>query len=136
MKTKQYSFINKRKIMEFNLNKSYNFNTKSPEILGDRFNNMKVLGYMTHGMAIKYRDVKTLNRQIGEKTNYEALSYILFSSNDTGVEHVFAIEWLDTTSIVSVNNVDLELRISNITTDDMRLIILRLRELGFVAEVI
>lgn len=121
----------------FQLKKKYNFSmkTEASMILGEKFTLMKVKGIMASTEAVKYRDIATTHEILkplvpNMSPNLVDLTYILFETID-GDEVLFALEYIDTTTIVEVNQVNLRIEILNTSTDDIQVLNNTLKELGY-----
>lgn len=121
----------------FQLKKKYNFSmlSEASMILGEKFSLMKVKGIMTSTEAVKYRDIATTHEILKPlipniSPNLVDLTYILFENID-GEEVLFALEYIDTNTIVEVNQVNLRIEILNTSTDDINVLDNTLKELGY-----
>ena len=121
----------------FQLKKKYNFSmlSEASMILGEKFSLMKVKGIMTSTEAVKYRDIATTHEVLKPlipniSPNLVDLTYILFENID-GEEVIFALEYIDTNTIVEVNQVNLRIEILNTSTDDIKVLDNALKELGY-----
>lgn len=121
----------------FQLKKKYNFSmlTEASMILGEKFSLMKVKSIMTSTEAVKYRDIATTHEILKPlipniSPNLVDLTYILFENID-GEEVLFALEYIDTNTIVEVNQVNLRIEILNTSTDDIKVLSNTLKELGY-----
>lgn len=121
----------------FQLKKKYNFSmlSEASMILGEKFSLMKVKGIMTSTEAVKYRDIATTHEILKPlipniSPNLVDLTYILFENID-GEEVLFALEYIDTNTIVEVNQVNLRIEILNTSTDDIKVLDNTLKELGY-----
>lgn len=121
----------------FQLKKKYNFSmlSEASMILGEKFSLMKVKGIMTSTEAVKYRDIATTHEILKPlipniSHNLVDLTYILFENID-GEEVLFALEYIDTNTIVEVNQVNLRIEILNTSTDDIKVLDNTLKELGY-----
>ena len=119
----------------FNINKVYNFNTLAPVILGDRYENMKVLGVLTADEAMKYRDIYTLHNNlvpviVGLPVNAGDCSFLLLE-NSSKETTVLAIEYIDPNSVEVVTTVNIRADILDVSTNDMVIINSLLKEAGY-----
>lgn len=121
----------------FKLNKTYNFTTLAPAILGETFKNMKVKAILTADEAIKYRDIMTLHNQLKTKITALPISvsdysgFILFE-NSSGEAVLLADEYIDTYSVTEVKNITIQIVIPDADTTDVNVLRTRLLELGYV----
>lgn len=117
------------------INKSYNFTTLAPVILGANYTNMKVIAILNSKEAIKYRDIKTLHDLVSKtitslpKSTVD-LTYYLFE-NENNEKLVFALEYIEPTSIVQVQTVNIRIDVKNTTTEDLALLRKYLVEVGY-----
>jgi len=124
--------------MAFNIGNKYNFNTLIPALLNSSYKNMKVVGIMTASEAIRaatYYDIESLHTSakqvIPSLPDYtSSLTYILFENTD-GDKIPIANEYIDQTSIVLVETVDISITVYNRTTADIAVLRQLLRENGF-----
>ncbi|MDQ6990759.1 MAG: hypothetical protein Q9M11_03405 [Mariprofundaceae bacterium] len=118
----------------FIINKSYNFTTLAPSILGASFSNMKVRGIVTIDEAVKHADVVTKHESVralipGLPVTPNNLVFIIFVDT-TGNIVVLAQDYVDPPSILLVTTTDLSVRIFNVDSSMEAIIKLRLKELG------
>lgn len=123
--------------VSFQLKKKYNFSmkTEASMILGEQFKLMKVKGILSSTEAVKYKDIATTHEILKPlipniSPNLVDLTYILFETID-GDEVLFALEYIDTNTIVEVTNVNLRIEILNTSTDDIQIMNNVLKELGY-----
>lgn len=121
--------------MSFNVGKTYNFITLVPEVLGGRFENMKVRGKFSWEEAYKYRDIKVLHEQIKrslpQNIRIEDMEYILFEDSNKKTI-VIPTAYIESDSIVEVRKLTLLVEIPNCNTEDAPLIQEKLVEIGKV----
>jgi len=115
-------------------NKSYNFRTLAPAILGASYNNMKVISVMGYTEAVKHADVNTQYQAVsgvltGLPTSPSALTYNLLE-DPSGNRIVMADEYIDPVSVVLVTTINLRVDIMGVDTATEAMLALRLRELG------
>lgn len=116
-----------------NLYQVYSFNTLAPTVLGSKFSGMKVMSIMSVKEAVKYRDVVTLQSNLANTLplpDINTCTFILFQ-NINGEETVLAYEWLDPNSIVKTTTTNIKVELFNTTADDLSIITMRLKELGY-----
>ena len=121
--------------MNFKLKKSYSFITRIPSLLNLSYYQQKVKGILTHDQAVKYTDITSLHTQAKVllpelPTNVTDLTYILFESIDKK-QTVLAYEYIDESSIKEVTSLTMTATIENIDTEDLSLIVAKLKELGY-----
>jgi len=122
-------------MVTFNINKVYNFNTLAPVILGDRYENMTVLGILTAEEAMKYRDIYTLHNNLipvitGLPVNAGDCSFLLLE-NTSKETTVLAIEYIDPVSVQLVTSVNIRADIMNASTNDLVIITSLLKGAGY-----
>ena len=119
----------------FNTGKIYNFITLVPEILGGRFENMKVRGKFDWQEAYKYRDIKVLHEQIKrslpQNIRIEDMEYILFEDTSKRTL-VLPTVYIASDSIVEVQKLSIIVEIPNCNTEDVGIIQEKLVEIGKV----
>jgi len=121
----------------FELNKTYNFTTYSPNILGGAiFKNMKVTGIIDLETALSYSDVVSIHNNIyndlppGTTSNESLLTFIKFRDSD-GKELVLAQEWIDGSTVMETQSTIITITINDAGTGDVPDIKDALRLLGF-----
>ncbi len=119
----------------FNTGKIYNFITLVPEILGGRFENMKVKGKFDWQEAYKYRDIKVLHEQIKrslpQNIKIEEMEYILFEDTSKRTL-VLPTAYIVSDSIVEVQKLSIVVEIPNCNTEDVGIVQEKLVEIGKV----
>jgi len=118
----------------FTINKTYDFVTLAPAILGANYTNMKVKGIVTLEEAIKHADVVTMHESVipvipGLPPTVNDLIFIIFVDAN-GHELVLADSYIDATSIVATTVINLDIKISGVDSAMESILNLRLRELG------
>ena len=98
--------------MIFQPNRTYNFSTYAPTILGASFRRMKVTGIINYRMASKITQVDLIQRQVfpllPPKTPDAVTDYTYISFQDeNGSESVFAYPWIIDTSINQITTMQL-----------------------------
>ena len=124
----------------FSINKVYNFNTLAPDILGDRYEDFKVLAMMTADEAMKYRDIYTLHQNLvpvitGLPVNAGDCVFMLLENKD-GETTVLAIEYIDPVSVRLVTTINIRVELLDVSTDDLAIVTARFKELGYTNMVI
>lgn len=121
----------------FELKKTYNFNMKNElvPILGDKFKLMKVKGLLTADQAVKYTDIATMHQQLKPlltslPTNTSDMSYVLFETHNSD-QVVYALEYIDLTSITEVDGINIRINIANCSTQDLATLKTAILELGY-----
>jgi len=118
-----------------NINKTYNFTTLAPAILGSEFQLMKVKAILTATEAVKYRDILTLHNTLtpvitGLPVSINDCTYYLFENSEKELV-LLALEYIDYNSILEVESTNIRIEIFNTTSDDVSIIRNRLLELGY-----
>ena len=125
--------------MIFDLFKVYNFNTISSTILKPEYRGLKVVGFGGLRQAVKYsgvfNDVITIRSQLTVETGLflvpaKEAKYIFFEDQYEN-ELVIAEDWIKTDTVVNVDDVDISIKIPNVTTDDTAVILNTLRAMGY-----
>jgi len=122
--------------MEFKVGKRYNLSTISPIILGENYNNVKVVAERVNfDFAIKYLDVYSITKNIESTHNIQLLDpkitgYIIFK-NDDDEEIVLAEDWILESSVVEINQIDAILTIKDINTEDLNIIVNAIKALNY-----
>lgn len=119
----------------FELRKTYNFNTKAPAILGEQYTLMKVLSILDYSQGLKYKDIVTeyeILRPIitALPDNVKDLTFILFEDINKE-QHLYALEYIEPTTIIEVKAIDVRVDILGISTDDINIIKAKLQDLGY-----
>lgn len=124
--------------MAFELKKTYNFNfnNKLTHILGDKLKTVKVKAILSSDQAIKLSDIATLHAQVRplDTTNIPEdladMTFILFETLDKD-NVVYALEYIDTSSLEEVSAINIRVNVRNVSTSDVSLIKTTLAELGY-----
>lgn len=121
--------------MSFLINKIYKFNTLAPSVLGETYDLMKVKSIMSAEVAVKHRDIHSLNKELhpvipGLSNNANDNTYILFETKN-GTSVVFAVEWLNINTVELVTSTNIRIDIPDGSVADMEVIKLTLLELGY-----
>lgn len=121
--------------MDFKLKHTYNFNTLAPSILGEKYTLMKVKAILDASEAVKYTDISTLHTTLkpiitGLPEHVNDLTFVLFQNSD-GEESVYAMEYIDSTTLEEVTAVNVRVEVMDITTSDLNIIKTKLLELGY-----
>jgi len=125
--------------MIFDLFGTYNFNTKSTTVLKPEYKQMKVVGFGGLRQAVKYsgvfNDVVTLRSQLMTEQGISLIpandaKYIFFE-DQYGNEIVLAEDWIILDSVISINSIDLDFRVSNVTSEDTAIIFNTLKAMGY-----
>jgi hypothetical protein len=122
-------------MQKLEINKVYNFTTLAPSRLGSVYNEMRVKSIMSATEAMKYRDIHTLHNNLipvisNIPVNTGDCTFVLFENTDNE-KVVLAIEYLDPASIILVTSVNIRIEITDATSEDISLINMRLKELGY-----
>lgn len=121
----------------FRVKKKYNFNTLAPQILGDRYTLMEAILTTTVEEIVKYgfhnvvdTNTKLVNVIPGLSNNANDNNYVIFR-NSNGEKIVLAEEWIDSNSIMMVEDVNIRIDLPNKSTADLEIIKTLLKEHGF-----
>ena len=122
--------------IQLELRKTYKFDTIAPEILSGTYSSMTVVSIMNAEEAVKKQEIHRDNTAIrnivnGLPADINDYTFILFA-NQYGEKSILALEYINQNSIELVTNVDINVRIRNVTTGDLGNISARLKELGYV----
>jgi len=122
----------------FEIGKTYNFKTYAGSQLGLYHSLLTVSSVMNMEEAIsKYRDVISLHKSLlpslpeGTTKDPSLLTYILFEDRLNNNKKLFALEWINLSTVEETEGLDLQVNIFNISTSDVMLITSALRNLGF-----
>lgn len=121
-------------MVTFELNKTYNYSTIAPILIGSDYKAQKVKAIFTAQEAIKYRDITTLHETMKTAvptlpTSINDCTYILFQTDDNET-HILALEYIDTFSIELVETINIRIDIPDANINTMSLLRTRLKELG------
>lgn len=119
---------------KFELNKSYNYTTIAPIILGGTFKNQKVKAILTAEEAIKYRDITTLHETMKTTSNplpldVNDLTYLLFETIDADTQ-ILALEYIEPYSIELVSTINVRIDLLDTEAPTIAIVRARLKELG------
>jgi hypothetical protein len=97
--------------------------TIAPVTLGQSYTNVKAIANVNFNVAIKFRDVVSVNYAVVQESSKQLLDpkqaiYTMFETQD-GETVVLSNEWIDPNSVVAIDSVNLVININNITTDDI-----------------
>jgi hypothetical protein len=120
------------------IGKTVSFNTHATSVLGTNFNRVKVLGILDHESAMQYINVPIISVNVypslpvgtsKDFQNYQFLK-IKHTNGDNGC---VAIEWIDNSTYVTHEGVNIEFRVEDANASDAD----RIREIlafnGFAA---
>lgn len=120
----------------FELNKTYSFNTQAPSILGASIDNAMLLatfGYETaksyENIDLKYRNIYPL-LPIGTPDSPESAIYYLFKSQ-SGEHIVIANLWIQESTITVVDNITFQVTFNNVGLNDITIVRDALNSLGY-----
>lgn len=121
--------------MSMRLQRSYNFTTLAPSVLGGNYKNMKVKALLTDREAVKYRDIMSLHRTLKPlitalPSNPQDCTYVLLE-NINKENILLALEYIDMYSIEEVVSTNINVLIRGTTDMDVSIIRTRLIELGY-----
>jgi hypothetical protein len=109
--------------MVFELNKTYNFNTRAPAILSASFEAALVLGIFDYTTALRYisPETKSVNvypyLPVGTTADPKKYTYILFKGQ-SGEQTVLAKEWIDESTIVLVTSKTITVTVLEASLED------------------
>ena len=120
---------------QFELKKTYNFNTLAPAVLGEKYTLMKVKSIMDYSEAVLQKDITTEYETLKPiiltlPDNVMDLTFILFEDMNKELKLV-ALEYINLTTIVEVKAVDIRIDVLGVSTSDINIIKTRLIELGY-----
>lgn len=120
----------------FKLNKTYNFRTLVPTVLGESYTMMKVKAMLTASEAVKYRDIITLHNQLKTKitalpSSVEDYSGFILFVNSSGENVLLADDYIDTYSVVEVKSITIQIVIPDCDTTDVNVLRTSILELGY-----
>ena len=121
--------------VNFVINKTYSFETLAPSILGASYSNMKLLEVKVGKQVTEY-DVATRHKQLRPSIHNlpvdpSNMLFYKFQNVDNQQYVILPIEYIHTGSIKEITVNNLQIRIPNITTDDVEIIRQTLSELGY-----
>lgn len=100
------------------------FNTHATAILGTNFKRVRVLGILDHESAMNYINVPIMAVNIypslpaGTTKNYQNYQYLKLR-HPNGDTSCIAIEWIDKSTYVVHEGVDIEFRVENANVADV-----------------
>ena len=109
--------------LPFELQKTYNFNTLAPAILGSNYKNALVLAIVSYDLAKQFFSPETESVNVypalplGVVADPKKYTYIVFRT-ESGVTRVLALEWINISSITVVTSQILTVTISNASVGD------------------
>lgn len=112
-------------MIAFQFNKAYSFNTLAPVILGARMENLTYTGTVGYEVACTFDNIMQKHRSVypelpvGTLDQPSKYAYHLFKSKRTNESIILADCWIDATSIIEFNKLNLSATIANITNDDV-----------------
>lgn len=116
------------------LGNTYAFNTINATILGDQYNNLKLLGIISIDEALKYSDVATIWQQLKSADNTlpnkdaKFITYYLFTNSDNK-KIVMGREWIDEDTFTAVTEVNTQITIFGIPTNMETLVVKAITDL-------
>lgn len=121
--------------MTFQIKKSYNFNTLAGVMLGQSYQSMKVISIMDSKQAIQYGDIMTTFNNVKTiisnlPSSVDDLTFILFENTDKE-KVLLALEYIELDSIIEVKSIDIEMKLYDVTTEDLSIIRKAISELGY-----
>lgn len=105
------------------IQKTVSFDTHAPALLGTNFKRVRVLGILDHETAMNYINVPIMAVNVypslpaGTPKDYQTYQYlkVRFPSGDTGC---LAIEWIDTSTYVVHDGVNIEFKLLDANASD------------------
>jgi len=117
------------------IGKIYSFNTIAPTVLGDYYENMKLVRSGLGDQFLDVADLQTKNIQVSNLTGTppDDVTNMLFHMfiNNNNEQIVIANDWIDVNTIRTGSRINLSLVISNITLEDRTVILQTLDRLGY-----
>lgn len=118
------------------INKTYSFETLVPSILGASYSNMKLLEVKAGRQVTEY-DVATRHKHLRPSipnlpVDPSNMLFYKFQDLNTKQYLVIPMEYVESDSIKEIKTTNLQIRIPNITTDDIDIIRQTLSELGYL----
>ena len=122
-------------MMPFSLKKLYNFNTLAGVMLGQSYQSMKVVSIMDSKQAIQHADILTIYNNVKTvisnlPSSVDDLTYILFENTDKE-KVLLALEYIEISSVVEVETIDIVMKVYDVTTEDLSIIRKAVSELGY-----
>lgn len=127
--------------VEFEINKTFTFNTRAPTILGATFKRCKVLGIIDYILASSFINPETQHYNVyphlpaGTPNDPKKYTYLLIQT-EQGDKTVLAKEWIDLSSVTLVTSTTLTITITNAANGDADNIREALLLLGFTNPII
>ena len=111
-------------MIDFNLRGVYSFNTISPAILNDSYDNLKLVIIADVNLAANYADVMTINTMVRNDTNLplqkiEDMTFLVFENLTTGEKTVLSRDWIIDDSVRLVTTRNLVVTINDVTDKDV-----------------
>ena len=106
------------------IQKTVSFNTHATAILGTNFKRVRVLGILDHESAMNYINVPIMAVNIypslpaGTTKNYQNYQYLKLR-HQNGDTSCLAIEWIDKSTYVVHEGVDIEFRVEDANVADV-----------------
>jgi hypothetical protein len=108
--------------VDFSLNKSYSFSTLAPSVLGDKYENLKLVGIITKDEAIKLGgDIVTTHLILCDlipgirNLDINSLTYYKFLTKSNDVV-VIAREYINLNTVIEVSTVNIMIKIPNLNS--------------------
>lgn len=124
----------------FEINKRYNFSCHASAILGASYSNVKVISILDYKSALKLRELNSIQRQVypslpvGTPSDPRSYTYYVFEI-ENGIQLVLAYNWIIADSIVTVQSLDMVVKVFNITDSDVETVRGQLRRLGYSIDI-
>lgn len=123
-------------MLNFELGKSYTFNTKAPGILGTSIKNAKLIGIVDYDTAITYDNIDLKYRTIypvlpaGTPDNPRSCIFYRFQS-ESGERIILADQWIDGGSLEVIDHVNFTVTVTEASIQDMTRVRDALLALGY-----
>jgi hypothetical protein len=123
---------------DFQLNKTYNFVTKAPAILGATIHKAKLVSIENADTARKTSNIDLMYRRIypllpnGTPDNVDSCIYYAFIG-ESGERIVLADQWINLNSVEIVDHITIKITIANANVTDISRVRDSLNSLGFRA---
>lgn len=127
--------------VEFEINKTYTFNTRAPVILGATFRRVKILGIIDYVLASSFINPETQHHNVyphlpaGTPSDPKKYTYLLIQT-EQGDKTVLAKEWIDPSSVTLVTSTTINITVTGASASDAENIREALLLLGFTNPVI
>ena len=123
-------------MINFQVGKTYNFETIAPGILPSAFKNAYLLGELTFETASRQDNIDLKYRQIfpilppGSLDNPKKQRWFNFKA-ENGSEVILCGQWISESSVVEVSSISLDIHVANVTAADAQRIRALLNSAGY-----